>query len=101
MRKVGSGDGGGPTPLVTLLKGIAEVYLGVVGLVYTFYTLLAAIKQKKKSLTLNKPLYAGMCIVDLSKLHMYSFHYDVIKKQHTDRAKLLFTHTDSMLSHQN
>ena len=77
VRNAGDGDGGGPTSLVTLLKGIAKVYLGVVGLVYTFYTLLAATKQKKKSVTLNKPHYAGMCIVDLSKLHtcMHSFHY--------------------------
>ena len=38
---------------------------------------LAAIKMKKKKLVLNKPIYAGMCILDLSKLHMYKFHYDV------------------------
>eukprot|EP01050_Picozoa_sp_SAG11_P061825 SAG11_NODE_41339_length_195_cov_20.406250_1_plen_51_part_01 len=31
---------------------------------------------------LNKPIYAGMCILDLSKLHMYQFHYDVIKKKY-------------------
>ena len=57
---------------------------------------LAAIKQKKKDLLLNKPIYAGMCILDLSKLHMYRFHYDVIKKTYQDKAKLLFTDTDSL-----
>jgi len=57
---------------------------------------LAAIKQKKKGLLLNKPIYAGMCILDLSKLHMYQFHYDVIKKTYQDKAKLLFTDTDSL-----
>ena len=60
---------------------------------------LVAIKQKKKELLLNKPIYAGMCILDLSKLHMYRFHYDVIKKQYADRAKLLFTDTDSLCYH--
>jgi len=57
---------------------------------------LAAIKQKQKEVVLNKPIYAGMCILDLSKLHMYRFHYDVIKKQYSNRAKLLFTDTDSL-----
>ena len=60
---------------------------------------LAAIKQKKKDLLLNKPIYAGMCILDLSKLHMYQFHYDVIKKTYQDKAKLLFTDTDSLCYH--
>jgi hypothetical protein len=60
---------------------------------------LVAIKQKKKSLVLNKPIYAGMCILDLSKLWMYRFHYDTIKQQYGNRAKLLFTDTDSLCYH--
>ena len=60
---------------------------------------LTAIKQKKKSLVLNKPIYAGMCILDLSKYWMYQFHYDVIKQQYGNRAKLLFTDTDSLCYH--
>ena len=60
---------------------------------------LVAIKQKKKEIMLNKPIYVGMCILDLSKLHMYRFHYDVIKAQYGDKAKLLFTDTDSLCYH--
>ena len=60
---------------------------------------LCAIKKKKTSLVLNKPIYAGMCILDLSKLWMYKFHYDVIKDQYGDKAKLLFTDTDSLCYH--
>ena len=57
---------------------------------------LAAIKMKKKEITLNKPIYAGMSILDLSKLHMYRFHYDVMKQHYGSKAKLLFTDTDSL-----
>jgi hypothetical protein len=57
---------------------------------------LAAVKMKKKVLVLNKPIYAGMAILDLSKLHMFGFHYDVIKAQYGTKAQLLFTDTDSL-----
>ena len=60
---------------------------------------LAAIKMKKKEMVLNKPIYAGMCILDLSKRHMYEFHYDVMKPRYGAKAKLLFTDTDSLCYH--
>lgn len=60
---------------------------------------LAAVKMKKKALTLNKPIYAGMAILDLSKLHMYKFHYDYIRPKYGDKAQLLMTDTDSLCYH--
>ena len=42
---------------------------------------LVAIRKSKATLTLNKPAYVEMCILDLSKVLMYQFHYDCIKNK--------------------
>ena len=55
---------------------------------------LAAIHEKKISLTLNKPIYVGFTILEISKWEMYNFHYNfMIRKFNT---RLLFTDTDSL-----
>ena len=58
---------------------------------------LISVHMKKTSLTMNKPVYLGMCILELSKILMFDFHYKYIKPKYENKAKLLFTDTDSFL----
>ena len=53
-----------------------------------------AIQEFKPVLTLNKPIYVGFIVLQLSKWLMHGLHYNFMKK-HFD-AELLFTDTDSL-----
>ena len=54
----------------------------------------AAIHEIKPVLMLDKPIYARLSVLDLSKWQMYDFHYNFIKKNFD--AELLFTETGSL-----
>ena len=53
--------------------------------------------MKKIEVKMNKPIYLGMSILDISKTLMYEFWYSYVKPKYGDRAKLCYTDTDSFL----
>ena len=58
---------------------------------------LVAIHEIKPVLTLNKPIYVGMYILDLSRFLMYDFNFNDIKDIYGKIAKLLVTDTGNLL----
>ena len=46
---------------------------------------------------INKSAYVGICILDLSKLLMYEFHYGYIKNKYGNNSRLLLTDAHSLI----
>ena len=60
---------------------------------------LVGVEKQKTKLKLDKPIFIGMSILDLSKQHMYKFYYDVMKPKYGDNIKMVYTDTDSFVFH--
>lgn len=58
---------------------------------------LVAIQLNKTKVILDRPIYIGFSILDISKTHLYNFHYSVIKQMYGNNAILCYTDTDSLL----
>ena len=61
-----------------------------------FDEFLIAVKMRKTRVVMNKPIYAGMTTLDLSKLLMFNFHYGYVKKK-WDKVSVVYTDTDSLV----
>ena len=60
-----------------------------------------AMEMKKTVIVMNKPIYLGQAILDISKTLMREFWYDYIKPKYGDKAKLCYMDTDSFIIHIN
>ena len=60
---------------------------------------LLAIETKKTKVKMNKPVYLGLSILEISKTLMYEFWYDYIKPKYQNNAKLCYMDTDSFIIH--
>jgi len=58
---------------------------------------IVGIMLKKNVVKLVKPIICGVCVFDVSKVVMYDYHYNTVKKRYGNKAKLLMTDTDSLV----
>ena len=58
---------------------------------------LSIIEVKKTKVKMNKPIYLGLSILEISKILMYEFWYDYMKSQYNDNVKLCYMDTDSFI----
>ena len=58
---------------------------------------LFSVELRYSSVKLNKTYYIGVAILELAKLHMCEFHYNVMKPLFHNDLRLLYTDTDSLL----
>ena len=60
---------------------------------------LSIIEIKKTKAKMNKPIYLGLSILEISKILMYEFWYDYMKPKYNDDVKLCYMDTDSFVMH--
>ena len=64
---------------------------------HPFYAHLFVVEMGKTEITMNKPVYLGQAILDLSKTLMYEFHYDYMRPNYGNKVKLCYMDTDSFV----
>ena len=62
-----------------------------------FRNVAIAIEKEKYRINLNKLIYIGTGIIDLSKVLMQDFHFNYIKNKNGDKAEMLLKDTGSLM----
>ena len=60
---------------------------------------LSIIEMKKTKVKMNKPIYLGLSILEISKILMYEFWYNYMKLKYNDNVRLCYMDTDSFVMH--
>ena len=55
--------------------------------------------MKKTKVKMNKPIYLGLSILEISKILMYEFWYDYMKPKYNNNVRLFYMDTDSFVMH--
>ena len=58
---------------------------------------LSIIEMKKTKVKMNKPIYLGLSILEISKILMYEFWYDYMKPKYGNNVKLCYMDSDSFI----
>ena len=60
---------------------------------------LLVMEMKKIEVKINRAIYLGQAVLDLSKTLMFEFWYDYLKPMYSDKTRLCYTDTDSVIMH--
>ena len=63
----------------------------------TFFPGNLLVIKMKKQICMNKAVYIGLSILEISKIVIYEFWYDYVKSKYGERAKLCYMDTDSFI----
>ena len=58
---------------------------------------LLALEMKKTQIFMNKPVYIGLLMLEISKIVMYEFWYDYVKPKNGEKAKICYMDIDSFM----
>ncbi|VVC42688.1 Hypothetical protein CINCED_3A020940 [Cinara cedri] len=58
---------------------------------------LMAVHMNNEEIKFDKPIYVGFAILDISKIFMYNFHYDVMKKTYGSKLNTVYSNTDFLV----
>ena len=60
---------------------------------------LVSVTKQIPKIIVDRPIYLSFCILELSKITMYKFHYEEILSKYGSRANFAYTDTDAFIYH--